>query len=110
MNKSISITSGAPTGIGPELPVQTLQQADFRKVTPLWHIGRPVYEYYAGVTGIQRPVHFPESPLDLREGVVNLLEPVEKSQLKIQPGKLDREAGREAMESVSDAVDCWIDR
>ena len=77
MNKCISITSGDPNGIGPEITLKTLQQADFRKFTPLWHIGRPVYEYYAGVTGIQLPVHFPESPLDLREGVVNLLEPVD---------------------------------
>lgn len=105
MKKCISITSGDPNGIGPEITLKTLQQADFRKITPLWHIGRPVYEYYTGVTGIHLPVHFPESPLDLREGVVNVLEPAQSSQLKIQPGKLDREAGNEAMKSVSDAIE-----
>lgn len=108
MNKCISITSGDPNGIGPEIALKSLQQIDFRKVTPLWHINRSVFDFYTGLTGIDLPVHTPDSPADIRVGVLNLMGQSDMGNLSPEPGKITKEAGEEAMRSVSEAIESCL--
>ena len=101
MKKCISITSGDPNGIGPEITLKTLQQFDLREVTPLWHIHRSVFDYYTGLTGIDLPVHVPGTAIDIKDGVINLMEPTGQSELTVEPGEA-------SMRSVSDAIESCL--
>lgn len=109
MKKCISITCGDPNGIGPEITLKALQQTDMRTVTPLWHIHRQVYDYYSGLTGTGLRVHYADSVMDIKEGVLNILEPPHQGDIVVEPGKITREAGEVSMRSVTEAIVSCLD-
>lgn len=108
MSVNIAISIGDINGIGPEVVLKSLSEADLSEVTPFILSSRPVVEYYAKLLHKDFPFHFVQSFGEYTEGKINVIDSYKDEKPNIQPGTLSKHNGTLAMLAVEKGIELCL--
>ncbi|MEX2605307.1 MAG: 4-hydroxythreonine-4-phosphate dehydrogenase PdxA, partial [Gracilimonas sp.] len=100
----IAISVGDFNGIGPEIILKTLSDADLGKSTPVILSPVEVMEFVFSYLPSGNKLNVVENASQVKDGVINLL-PIPAEKLKITPGVLSIQSGKVAMQSIEKGIE-----
>lgn len=106
MIPTIAISMGDYNGIGPEVILKTLDKIDLTTSTPLvlGHIS--VLDFYAIRSNLESSFHILDKrSMDIKKGMVNVLNISSYTQSTLAPGTISPEAGDYSMKSVESGIE-----
>ena len=102
-NELFGITIGDPSGVGPEILLKSFADGELRRRIVAYG-DLEALAFYNGRLGYAVSLKRIASPAEWQPGPLNVLDHGILDRSQIQPGKLDREAGRAAREYVISAT------
>ena len=105
MSIRIAISIGDYNGIGPEVVLKGLEKFRRDGITPLVLGSDKIIERY--LSCLEEPVHYHSaSSLDeVREGAINVLNCLDRKEIRIRPGTVSEGAGLCAMRAVEKGIE-----
>lgn len=105
MSVNIAISIGDTNGIGPEVVLKSLFEADLSEVTPIILSNRQVVEHYCSLLDIDLQFRFVKEPDQIKNGSINLLDSYKNQAVDIQPGVRSSKSGKFAMMAVEKGIE-----
>lgn len=109
MKLRIAISLGDMNGIGPEVVLKTLAEADLAEITPILLGSGRVVHFYLDNLGIELPLHEASASSEIEEGTINVLESYRQVEYELRPGELSKKAGKCAMLAVERGIKLCMD-
>lgn len=104
----IAVSIGDFNGIGAEIICKAFQSVNLQSITPIILSSAKVLDYYSDLAGTATRFREVQTVSDVKDGEVNVLNVLDDNLVNINPGKLDKDAGKYAMKSVERCVDLCI--
>ena len=104
MTPTIGISIGDFNGIGPEIILKGLAVVDLSSSTPLIISPKQIPEFYNQRLSFRELFHICESPSDIKEHTVNILN-LNSEELDLNPGTLSKQSGKTAMQSIEKGIE-----
>lgn len=97
-------------GIGPEVTIKALQKIDYNRSVPVWIGYKSVFDYYCRLLDLQLQTKEIIRCEDAEPGCLNILEMADfRKEPSVNPGNIEKEAGRAAMLAVEKGIKCCLE-
>ncbi len=105
----IAISIGDMNGVGPEVILKALKDRnDTQSFTPVILGSESIIKFYQQTLGFELKTHTIRSIDEIKENEINILECLDNSEVSIQPGQINKEAGANAMRAIETGVELCL--
>ncbi|SMO67876.1 4-hydroxythreonine-4-phosphate dehydrogenase PdxA [Gracilimonas mengyeensis] len=105
----IAVSIGDFNGIGPEIVLKALGQAELNEATPVILTLKSVMDFYDDFRSPQQELHIAEKADEIENGHLNLLQ-IGGDVIEITPGTQTEQSGRVAMKAIEKGIELCLDK